>query len=427
MCLRELSGWKIRGAKIFFREGEKMKTIMVVAGGTWQVPLIKRIKEMGYRVVNTNLYSDSPGFQYADQVGVMDVLDKESNLKFARENQVDAVLTEQSDIAVPTVAYVAEKMGCHSIGRDMAELFTNKYKMREFCQKNNFSFPEYCLCENVEQAVKFFQNLGTDVIIKPLDSQSSRGVFTIRTEEEMRSMYPIAERYTNKGNYVLAERYIRGTEFTVDGLILSGRHHTLAISEKSHFEYNPNIASKLFFTYQNEKFDYDCLRDINNAIIDKSGLKNALTHAEYKFEEGKFYLIEMAARGGGTRIASDVVPYVSGVDNYKYLIEASIGVQKQIQEEELNVQEEYKERCAVLSFLDIESNGKRIEKIEGIEKIRAIPEVVAFETEFSEGDIIEQAQDDRSRVGFYIICAESRERLEEITEMIKRTFKITFK
>lgn len=404
-----------------------MKTIMVVAGGTWQVPLIKRIKEMGYRVANTNLYSDSVGFQYADQNGVMDVLDKESNLKFAKENHVDAVLTEQSDIAVPTVAYVAEKIGCCSIGRDMAELFTNKYKMREFCQKNNFAFPEYRLCENVEQAVEFFRNLEKDVIIKPLDSQSSRGVFTIQTEEEMRKRYPVAESYTNKGNYVLVERYIRGTEFTVDGLVLNGKHHTLAISEKSHFEYNPNIASKLFFTYQNEKFDYDCLRGINNAIIDKAGLKNALTHAEYKFEEGKFYLIEMAARGGGTRISSDIVPYVSGVDNYRYLIEASVGVQNQVEETELDVKEECKKRCAVLSFLDIESNGKQIEKIEGIEKIRAIPEVVAFEVEFSEGDIIERAQDDRSRVGFYIICAESRKRLEEVTEIINKTFKITFK
>ena len=404
-----------------------MKTIMVVAGGTWQVPLIKRIKKMGYRVVNTNLYPDSVGFQYADQNGVMNVLDKESNLNFAKENYVDAVLTEQSDIAVPTVAYIAEKIGCCGIGRDMAELFTNKYKMREFCQKNNFAFPEYCLCENVDQAIEFFRNLKKDVIIKPLDSQSSRGVFTIQTEEEMREMYPIAESYTNKGNYVLVERYIKGTEFTVDGLVLNEKHHTLAISEKSHFEYNPNIASKLFFTYQNEKFDYDCLRDTNNAIIDKAGLKNALTHAEYKFEEGKFYLIEMAARGGGTRISSDIVPYVSGVDNYKYLIEASVGVKNQVEEIELDVKEECKEHCAVLSFLDIESNGKQIEKIEGIEKIRAIPEVIAFEVEFSEGDIIERAQDDRSRVGFYIICAEDKKRLEEVTEIINRTFKITFK
>ena len=224
-----------------------MKTVMVIAGGTWQVPLIKRIKELGYRVANTNLYENSSGFEFSDINGVMDVLDKEGNLEFAKKHHVDAVLTDQSDIAVPTVAYVAEAIDCSGIGSEMAELFTDKYKMRKFCQQNGFKFPEYCLCESVEQAVKFLKETGKKVIIKPLDSQSSRGVFTINSETEMRELYPIAESYTNKGNYVLVERYINGTEFTIDGIIAGGQHHSLAISEKKHFTYNSNIASKLFF------------------------------------------------------------------------------------------------------------------------------------------------------------------------------------
>ena len=403
-----------------------MKTVMVIAGGTWQVPLIKRIKELGYRVANTNLYENSSGFEFSDINGVMDVLDKEGNLEFAKKHHVDAVLTDQSDIAVPTVAYVAESIDCSGIGSEMAELFTDKYKMRRFCQQKGFKFPEYCLCENVEQAVKFLKEAGKKVIIKPLDSQSSRGVFTINSETEMRELYPIAESYTNKGNYVLVERYINGTEFTIDGIIAGGQHHSLAISEKKHFTYNSNIASKLFFSYKNDRFDYDMLRSVNDSIINATGLKNALTHAEYKYEEGEFYLIEMAARGGGTRISSDIVPYISGVDNYKYLIETALGNVKNIREEELEIKKNCMERCAVLEFLDIESNGKRIKKIEGIEEILAIPQIITFEVDFSEGDIIERAQDDRSRVGFYIICAENKKKVEELSEQIKRMFKITF-
>ena len=403
-----------------------MKTVMVIAGGTWQVPLIKRIKELGYRVANTNLYENSSGFEFSDINGVMDVLDKEGNLEFAKKHHVDAVLTDQSDIAVPTVAYVAEAIDCSGIGSEMAELFTDKYKMRKFCQQNGFKFPEYCLCESVEQAVKFLKETGKKVIIKPLDSQSSRGVFTINSETEMRELYPIAESYTNKGNYVLVERYINGTEFTIDGIIAGGQHHSLAISEKKHFTYNSNIASKLFFSYKNDRFDYDTLRSVNDSIINATGLKNALTHAEYKYEEGEFYLIEMAARGGGTRISSDIVPYISGVDNYKYLIETALGNVKNIREEELEIKKSCMERCAVLEFLDIESNGKRIKKIEGIEEILAIPQIITFEVDFSEGDIIERAQDDRSRVGFYIICAENKKKVEELSEQIKRMFKITF-
>lgn len=35
-----------------------MKRVMVIAGGTWQVPLIKKVKSLGYEVVNSNLYED---------------------------------------------------------------------------------------------------------------------------------------------------------------------------------------------------------------------------------------------------------------------------------------------------------------------------------------------------------------------------------
>jgi carbamoyl-phosphate synthase large subunit len=59
---------------------------MVIAGGEWQVPLIRTAKAMGLFVINSNLYSDSPGFRYADVGLVADVLDLEKNLDFANTN-----------------------------------------------------------------------------------------------------------------------------------------------------------------------------------------------------------------------------------------------------------------------------------------------------------------------------------------------------
>ena len=57
----------------------------------------------------------------------------------------------------------------------------------------------------------------------------------------------VAEGYTNKGKYVLVERYIKGTEFTIDGIVLNGCHHSLAISEKSHFTYKSEHCIKIVF------------------------------------------------------------------------------------------------------------------------------------------------------------------------------------
>ena len=112
----------------------KGKRLLIIAGGTWQVPLIKKAKELGFEVVNSNLYEDSIGFQYADFGEVSDVKDKDKNLEIAKRYQVDGVITDQSDIAVPTVAYVATKLGLPTIGEDKAALFTDKFQMREFCK-----------------------------------------------------------------------------------------------------------------------------------------------------------------------------------------------------------------------------------------------------------------------------------------------------
>lgn len=402
---------------------ETDKTVMVIAGGTWQVPLIKKVKAMGYKVLNSNLYEDSPGFAFSDYTAVADVKDKEKNLEIAEKYKVNAVLTDQSDIAVPTVAYVAEKLGCYTFGEEMAALFTNKFKMRKFCQEKGFPIPEYRLCYTIEDAKEFLRELKKTIVIKPLDSQSSRGVFTIHTEEELEQYFSISESYSNQGKGVLAERYIVGTEFTIDGIMNKGGHHSLAISQKSHFAYNPNIASKLFFSYDNENFDYDRLRRQNNELVERTGLKFGLTHGEYKYENGKFYLIEIAARGGGTKIASDIVPFLSGIDTYELLVKNALGESAEV---DYSVIEKNKKRCAVLEFLDVESNGKKIKNISGLEQIREIKEVREIQLEFKIGDIVEKAQDDRSRAGFFIVCGETREKTQDVCNQIKKILDIEF-
>ena len=402
---------------------ETDKTVMVIAGGTWQVPLIKKVKAMGYKVLNSNLYEDSPGFAFSDYTAVADVKDKEKNLEIAEKYKVNAVLTDQSDIAVPTVAYVAEKLGCYTFGEEMAALFTNKFKMRKFCQEKGFPIPEYRLCYTIEDAKEFLRELKKTIVIKPLDSQSSRGVFTIHTEEELEQYFSISESYSNQGKGVLAERYIVGTEFTIDGIMNKGVHHSLAISQKSHFAYNPNIASKLFFSYDNEYFDYDRLRRQNNELVERTGLKFGLTHGEYKYENGKFYLIEIAARGGGTKIASDIVPFLSGIDTYELLVKNALGESAEV---DYSVIEKNKKRCAVLEFLDVESNGKKIKNISGLEQIREIKEVREIQLEFKIGDIVEKAQDDRSRAGFFIVCGETREKTQDVCDQIKKILDIEF-
>lgn len=401
--------------------GNDKKKIMVLAGSYWQIPLIKKIKELGYSVLDVNPYENSPAFEYADEFAMLDILDRKSCLDCAENAKVDAVMSEQCDIANPSVAYISEKMGLNSVGSRCAELYTNKLRMREFCKEHGFANPEYQICYTLEEAVQFFESLNKKMIIKPLDSNSSRGVYTIHNIEELQENFGKALSYSKIENAVLCERYIEGTEFTVDGLMTSNGHISLAISEKYHYKHNPNIACTLFFSYDNDKFDYDLLRKVNDEYVNKTGLPFGLTHAEYKYEDGKYYLIEIGARGGGNLIGSHIVPLISGVDNYTYLIEKTLGKET---EETYSINEKYKKRCVVLDFFDTPNKGGKVTAIKGRDVLENGSNIIAYKLNFDIGDEIKEAENDSARIGFYIAYAESKQELEQLMNEIKQAFQI---
>ena len=55
-----------------------MAKVMVIAGGDWQIELVKKAKSMGHYVICSNLYEDSPAFPYADACEVANVLERQN-------------------------------------------------------------------------------------------------------------------------------------------------------------------------------------------------------------------------------------------------------------------------------------------------------------------------------------------------------------
>ena len=226
--------------------------------------------------------------------------------------------------------------------------------------------------------------------------------------------------FSRKEIAVVCEEYITGTEFTVDGIKTEHGHTCLAISEKKHYSFNENIAYELFFSHTNPKFDYEQLRCTNDRFVNMSGLPFGLTHAEYKYQNGEFYLIEIGARGGGNLISAEIVPCLSGYDNYEALIRMALG---ESAGKAPKVNPELMGRCAVLEFFDSPGKGGMVKEIQGEDFLRTHGNILSYRFNFGVGDHIGQAVCDTARIGFYIAYANSREELlslmKEIEEKVK--------
>lgn len=400
---------------------KKEETVIVLAGTRWQIPLVKKLKEKGCRVIVLNLLPDSPAFKYADDYRVVDILDVNKCQKIASEYHPAAFMSDECDIAVPVIAALSENMGLISIGTDMGELYTNKYKMREFGKSHAFNTPFFCKCQTLEEAIKAFHAFGAKMIMKPIDANSSRGVYSITCENDIIAHFEETISFSKKERSILLEEYIEGTEFTVDGIKTEKGHVSLAISEKKHYSHNENIACSLYFSHKSQEFDYESLRRMNDRFIESSGLPFGLTHAEYKYRDGKFYLIEIGARGGGNLISASIVPLISGVEPYDYLIDKTLGRKCK---EEITISEKYMERCVVLNFFDLGGAEGIVQEIHGEDYLKRNEHIVEYAIYCKKGDKIENARDDSNRIGFYIAYGENKQELDNIINEIRQSVHI---
>lgn len=400
---------------------QQEKTILVFPGTFWQVPLVRKIKEMGYRVLVVNPAKDSPCFAESDGHLQSDIFAKERVIAYAKAQGVNAVLSDECDIAMNFLAELGKILRAPALDEETAALFTDKYRMREFCKKNGLRCPEYRICKSAEDAVAFLQELRRPVIIKPLDSNASHGVFRCDTENDIRAHFAEAMSFSRAEKFVLAERYITGTEFTIDGVKTPGGHYTVAISEKKHFAHNESIANELYFSHSNSRYDYEQLKACNDAFVLKSPLTFGLTHAEYKYEDGEFYLIEIAARGGGNMISSCIVQWMSGYDTYRYLVECATG---NVHQEAFPLRSEYRQRVAVLKFFAAPRGGGKVKRIDGLDYLDSEKMIKCYRLYFKVGDTIEDARSDSARIGFYIACAETGEDLQAVMEQVEQQVRI---
>lgn len=399
------------------------KKVLVFPGTQWQVPLIEKIQEMGHQALVVNPDPNAPGMKKADLCLISDIFDKQRVVEFGRAQKIDAVMSDECDIAMNMVAELGKAFNVPTMDEETAALYTDKFLMREFSKKHVLKYPEYKFCKTVEDAIALQKEINKPIIIKPLDSNASHGVFKCSNEEEIREHFAESMSFSRVEKSVLAERFIVGTEFTIDGVKTPHAHYTMAISEKKHFAHNESIANELLFSHYNPNFDYDKLRATNDAFVMKSNLQFGFTHAEYKFEDGEFYLIEIAARGGGNMISSCITQYMTGYDTYRYLVECATG---NVHDEDFSLRPEYKERAAVLKFFETPGGGGKVREIKGLDYLDNEPDIKHYRLNFKIGDTIENALNDSVRIGFYIVCSENMQKLREVINNVQKNFQIIY-
>ena len=161
-----------------------MKKLMVMGAGIYQVPLIKKAKEMGIYTIAVSIPGKYPGFTLADQVYYENTVDYEKVLEIAKQEKIDGIVTAGTDVAVITIGKVCDELGLSGISFEAAKVASNKILMKEKYEEygvRTARFRELHFEDSIEEKIK---GLNFPLIFKAIDSSGSRGIVRVNAPEE---------------------------------------------------------------------------------------------------------------------------------------------------------------------------------------------------------------------------------------------------
>ena len=208
-----------------------MEKILILGAGVYQLPLIRKAKDLGYYVIVVSIQGNYPGFAYADKVYYVDTTDKEEVLKIAIGEKISAVCTTGTDVCVPAIGWVCDNLSLKGITYDSALKSSNKWLMKKALLEHKVRTPYGYKVTCIEDALQYFKELGNNAVLKVVDKSGSRGIIHIQNKDELKSAYKECMSITNK-DYLLIEEYISGKEIGVSGLIQNGTINCILPHEK---------------------------------------------------------------------------------------------------------------------------------------------------------------------------------------------------
>lgn len=301
-----------------------MKTLAVIGAGYLQKPLIERARAMGLRTLCFAWEEGAVCRDICDVFYPISIVEKEAILAVCREEKIDGICTIASDVAAPTVAYVAEQMGLAGNSYVAALGANNKYLMRQALSGAGVDCPRYVCVHEYDE--KVLGALTFPLIVKPSDRSGSLAVSKVGNKAQLQAAIKEAVRVSFKGE-AMVEEFIDGREISVEMLSCKGRHYALQITDKEttgapHFV---ELAHHQPSNLPQEK--QDAIYAITMRALDALALTNGASHAEYKITaEGRVVVMEIGGRMGGDFIGSDLVRLSTGYDFVRGVIEVALGM-----------------------------------------------------------------------------------------------------
>lgn len=232
----------------------KLNNAVVLGGTNAHIPLIRKLKARKYNVLLIDYFDSPVAKKWADKHYKISTYDAESILNIARSENARLVISTNIDHANAVACYVSEKLNLpHPYSYQIAKTVTQKNLMKELFFSYGIPTPA-CRIIHSESELNNIE-MSKPLIVKPSDSNSSKGVRLVENEEYLKKAYRLAIPHTRNGQ-VIVEEYKKGREICADSFVMNGNVNIVSLYEKFNFYQKPYVIQ--------------CFRSIRPAVVSEN-------------------------------------------------------------------------------------------------------------------------------------------------------------
>ncbi len=316
------------------------KKFLVLGIGNAQVDLLQYLRKFEdieiHALSNT---SEGRGFTLVNVFKKIDISDKDAVLNYAKNNKIDFIYSIGSDIAMPTVTWVAEKLNLNNfISSNTAFLCNNKHLIREKL-KNIYGSVVFEILDSTLTV----KNINYPAIVKPVDSQGQRGISTVTSKDSLQEAYEKAISHSRSGKAII-EKKIEGQEISVHTYLKDGKIIFFLPSDRISWE---EFAGGLIHKHiLPTSISSKAIRNVQKLVsesIESLSIRNGPVYFQIKIEEDEAFLIEVTPRLDGCHMWRQIEKS-TGID----LLDITI---KHLEDKPFEIPSNFKIKRSTLEFL----------------------------------------------------------------------------
>jgi biotin carboxylase len=297
--------------------------LLVLGAARYQLDVIREAQHRGLRVVVADNIASNPGHSLADTSYVISTTDIDAIEGVARSESVRGIVAPCTDVAVPTAATVAARLGLPGAPPVAASVVTSKSAFRRWQRQEELPSPEtYVMNGSTSSRPR------GRLVVKPDRSSGSKGTQIIEGDRGIADAIRAARRF---GDGVVVEQLIEGHHLTVEGLLRGGRlAWSLVLDRQTAPEpWCATTGHRIPTTLRAAEARRAV--DAVSEIVQKLGLEEGPVDADLVIADDPVVL-ELSPRLGGNEIAP-LAELASGVNLASAAIDAALGVPTPVPDE----------------------------------------------------------------------------------------------